>query len=164
MLQLPWPQVFIVLGVRGWRHCVGRSVPERFAKAPFCFESLGALKLCRKAVASMAEASYTDADFFLNQLNSCMDQGRCAEAFFRILCNGDALRQKVHKILKCPYSCLRYSHVTVYWPSCLPYFCIVSFSAMGLLLMVNSPRARASFLNFHFVFSRRYSKHSSWCC
>jgi|LauGreDrversion4_2_1035121.scaffolds.fasta_scaffold2984481_1 hypothetical protein len=43
----------------------------------------------------MAEASYSDAHAYLLQLNACMHSGRCAEAFFRILTNEDALRKKV---------------------------------------------------------------------
>jgi hypothetical protein len=46
----------------------------------------------------MAEASYSDAHAYLQRLNTCMDSGRCAEAFFHILTNEDALRQKVRKV------------------------------------------------------------------
>jgi hypothetical protein len=43
----------------------------------------------------MAEANADDARLFLQELHTCMEKGRLAEDFIRILTNGDALRQRV---------------------------------------------------------------------
>ena len=43
----------------------------------------------------MAEANINDAKAFLEILDQSMERGRCAEAFFSILTNEEALRQKV---------------------------------------------------------------------
>lgn len=110
----------------------------------------------------MAEASYQDAYAFLKQLQSCMDQGRCAESFFRILCNEDALRQKVRKNLTRPCLHLRYS-IECFVVLTFALLLHLQFLGYGTALDGKIPHLHTSFPNFHVVFSWHCSKHSSWC-
>ncbi len=56
---------------------------------------LSTSRLCRRKADQMTEPNHADAEEFLKTLDACMQQGRCAEAFFHFLTSEDALRQKV---------------------------------------------------------------------